>query len=165
MLQRNFGGHRYPRLAHVADRTGLEMLRALQDRSVQTNMQVYMEFTIVTLLKDGDRVVGALGYSREKGIFYVFEAKAVILATGGGGQAYEITTNSWESTGDGFSLAYHAGAELIDMEFIQFHRPGWYGPRASPASWLPREFAVRVGCCATKKAGDSCSMTSRFTAT
>jgi succinate dehydrogenase / fumarate reductase, flavoprotein subunit len=128
MLQRNFGGHRYPRLAHVADRTGLEMLRALQDRSIQTNMQVYMEFTIVTLLKDGDRVVGALGYSREKGIFYVFEAKAVIVATGGGGQAYKITSNSWESTGDGHSLAYHAGAELVDMEFIQFHPTGMVWP-------------------------------------
>jgi len=128
MLQRNFGGHRYPRLAHVADRTGLEMLRALQDRSVQTDMQVYMEFTIVTLLKDGGRVVGALGYSREKGVFYVFEAKAVILATGGGGQVYKITSNSWESTGDGFSLAYHAGAELIDMEFIQFHPTGMVWP-------------------------------------
>ncbi len=128
MLQRNFGGHRYPRLVHVADRTGLEMLRALQDRSIQTNMQVYMEFTIITLLKDGERVVGALGYSREKGIFYVFEAKAVIVATGGGGQAYKITSNSWESTGDGFSLAYHAGAELVDMEFVQFHPTGMVWP-------------------------------------
>lgn len=128
ILQRNFGGHRYPRLAHVGDRTGLEMIRTLQDHGIHQGMSVYMECTIVTLLKDGDRVVGALGYYREHGRFVVFRAKAVVLATGGIGKAYKITSNSWEYTGDGHSLAYHAGAELIDMEFIQFHPTGMVWP-------------------------------------
>ena len=128
ILQRNFGGHRYPRLAHVGDRTGLEMIRTLQDHGIHQGIDVHMEFTVVSLLKDGGRVVGVMGYEREHGRFKVFRAKAVILATGGVGRAYKITSNSWEGTGDGISLAYHAGAELIDMEFIQFHPTGMVWP-------------------------------------
>jgi succinate dehydrogenase / fumarate reductase flavoprotein subunit len=128
ILQRNFGGHRYPRLAHVGDRTGLEMIRTLQDHGIHQGMQVHMECTILSLLKDGDRVVGAFGYEREHGRFILFQAKAVVLATGGIGRAYKITSNSWEGTGDGHALAYYAGAELIDMEFIQFHPTGMVWP-------------------------------------
>jgi len=128
ILQRNFGGHRYPRLAHVGDRTGLELIRTLQDHGIHQGIEVHMEHTIVTLLKDGDRVVGAFGYDRERGRFKVFKAKAIVLATGGIGRAYRITSNSWEYTGDGQSLAYHAGAELIDMEFVQFHPTGMIWP-------------------------------------
>ena len=128
ILQRNFGGHRYPRLAHVGDRTGLELIRTLQDHGIHQGIEVYMEVTVVTLLKDGDRVIGALAYEREHGRFRVFKAKAVILATGGVGRAYKITSNSWEGTGDGHALAYRAGAELIDMEFIQFHPTGMVWP-------------------------------------
>jgi succinate dehydrogenase / fumarate reductase flavoprotein subunit len=128
ILQRNFGGHRYPRLAHVGDRTGLEMIRTLQDHGIHQGIAVYMEHTIVTLLRDSDRVVGAFGYDRERGRFKVFKAKAIVLATGGIGRAYRITSNSWEYTGDGQSLAYHAGAELIDMEFVQFHPTGMIWP-------------------------------------
>ena len=128
ILQRNFGGHRYPRLAHVGDRTGLEMIRTLQDHGIHQGIEVYMEHTIVTLLKDGERVVGAFGYDRERGRFKVFQAKAIVLATGGVGRAYRITSNSWEYTGDGQSLAYHAGAELVDMEFVQFHPTGMIWP-------------------------------------
>jgi len=128
ILQRNFGGHKYPRLAHVGDRTGLELIRTLQDHGIHQGITVHMEYTIVTLLKDGDRVVGAFGYDRERGRFKVFQAKAVVVATGGLGRAYKITTNSWEGTGDGVSLAYHAGAELRDMEFIQFHPTGMIWP-------------------------------------
>jgi succinate dehydrogenase / fumarate reductase flavoprotein subunit len=126
--QRNFGGHRYPRLAHVGDRTGLELIRTLQDHGIHQGIEVYMEVTVVSLLKDGERVVGCLAYEREHGRFRVFKAKAVILATGGVGRAYKITSNSWEGTGDGHSLGYHAGAELIDMEFIQFHPTGMVWP-------------------------------------
>jgi succinate dehydrogenase / fumarate reductase flavoprotein subunit len=128
ILQRNFGGHRYPRLAHVGDRTGLEMIRTLQDHGIHQGMDVHMECTIVSLLKDGDRVVGAFAYDRDHGRFKVFHAKAVVLATGGVGRAYQITSNSWEGTGDGHALAYHAGAELVDMEFIQFHPTGMVWP-------------------------------------
>jgi succinate dehydrogenase / fumarate reductase flavoprotein subunit len=128
ILQRNFGGHKYPRLAHVGDRTGLEMIRTLQDHGVHQGIEVHMERTILTLLKEGGRVVGAFGYDRERGRFIIFRAKAVVLATGGIGRAYKITSNSWEYTGDGHSLAYHAGAELIDMEFIQFHPTGMVWP-------------------------------------
>src|SRR4051794_40997955 len=128
ILQRNFGGHRYPRLAHVGDRTGLEMIRTLQDHGVHQGIDVHMEYTVVTLLKDGERIAGLLAYDRERGRFYVFRAKAVILSTGGLGRAYKITSNSWECTGDGHSLAYHAGAELIDMEFVQFHPTGMVWP-------------------------------------
>ena len=128
ILQRNFGGHRYPRLAHVGDRTGLELIRTLQDHGIHQGTEVYMEVTVLSLLKDGDRVVGCLAYEREHGRFRVFKAKAVILATGGLGRAYKITSNSWEGTGDGHALAYDAGAELIDMEFIQFHPTGMVWP-------------------------------------
>jgi succinate dehydrogenase / fumarate reductase flavoprotein subunit len=128
ILQRNFGGHRYPRLAHVGDRTGLEMIRTLQDHGIHQGISVYMECTIISLLKDGERISGAIGYYREKGRFVIFKAKAVVLATGGIGKAYKITSNSWEYTGDGHTLAYLAGAELIDMEFIQFHPTGMVWP-------------------------------------
>ncbi|MEO5857505.1 MAG: fumarate reductase/succinate dehydrogenase flavoprotein subunit [Pyrinomonadaceae bacterium] len=126
--QRNFGGHRYPRLAHVGDRTGLELIRTLQDHGIHQGIDVHMEVTVISLLKDGDRVVGVFAYEREHGRFRVFKAKAVILATGGVGRAYKITSNSWEGTGDGHARAYHAGAELIDMEFIQFHPTGMVWP-------------------------------------
>ena len=126
--QRNFGGHRYPRLAHVGDRTGLEIIRTLQDHGIHQGITVHMEYTIVSLLKDGDRVVGAFGYDRERGRFRIFKAKAVVVCTGGLGRAYKVTSNSWEGTGDGVSLAYHAGAELLDMEFIQFHPTGMIWP-------------------------------------
>jgi succinate dehydrogenase / fumarate reductase, flavoprotein subunit len=128
ILQRNFGGHRYPRLAHVGDRTGLELIRTLQDHGIHQGIAVHMENTIVTLLKDGDRVAGALGYDRERGRFKIFKARAIVMATGGIGRAYKITSNSWEYTGDGQSLAYHAGAELMDMEFVQFHPTGMIWP-------------------------------------
>ena len=128
ILQRNFGGHKYPRLAHVGDRTGLEMIRTLQDHGVHQGIDVYMEHTILSLLKDGDRLAGAFGYERERGRFKIFRAKAIVLATGGIGRAYKITSNSWEYTGDGHSLAYEAGAELIDMEFMQFHPTGMVWP-------------------------------------
>jgi succinate dehydrogenase / fumarate reductase flavoprotein subunit len=128
ILQRNFGGHRYPRLAHVGDRTGLEMLRTLQDHGVHQGIEVYMECTIVRLLKDGGRVAGALGYYLDRGRFVIFRAKAVVLATGGIGKAYKITSNSWDCTGDGHALAYDAGAELQDMEFVQFHPTGMIWP-------------------------------------
>jgi succinate dehydrogenase / fumarate reductase flavoprotein subunit len=128
ILQRNFGGHKYPRLAHVGDRTGLEMIRTLQDHGIHQGIEVYMEVTVIDLLKDGDRVVGCFAYEREHGRFRIFKAKAVVLATGGVGRAYKITSNSWEGTGDGHALAYRAGAELIDMEFIQFHPTGMVWP-------------------------------------
>jgi succinate dehydrogenase flavoprotein subunit len=128
ILQRNFGGHRYPRLAHVGDRTGLELIRTLQDKGVHMGMDVHMEFTVVSLLTNDGRVTGALGYERERGRFKAFTAKALVLATGGTGRAYKITSNSWEGTGDGHALAYRAGAELMDMEFIQFHPTGMIWP-------------------------------------
>ncbi len=128
ILQRNFGGHRYPRLAHVGDRTGLELIRTLQDHGVHQGIDVHMECTVLTLLKDGDRVAGAFAYDRERGRFRVFKAKAVVLATGGIGRAFKITSNSWEYTGDGHALAYHAGAALQDMEFVQFHPTGMIWP-------------------------------------
>ena len=128
ILQRNFGGHRYPRLAHVGDRTGLEMIRTLQDHGIHTGMEVHMECTVLTLLVDSGRVAGAFGYDREKGHFLLWSAKAVVVATGGIGRAYKITSNSWEYTGDGLALAYRAGAELLDMEFVQFHPTGMVWP-------------------------------------
>jgi succinate dehydrogenase / fumarate reductase flavoprotein subunit len=126
--QRNFGGHRYPRLAHVGDRTGLELIRTLQDHAVYLGITVHMEHTVIELLLDGGRAAGVLAYDRERGRFHVFSARAVVLATGGIGRAYKITSNSWEGTGDGHALAYRAGAELIDMEFIQFHPTGMVWP-------------------------------------
>src|SRR5688572_15760038 len=130
ILQRNFGGHKYPRLAHVGDRTGLEMIRTLQDYGIHRGIEVHMECTVISLLKDDGRISGAFGYERERGRFKVFQSKAVILATGGVGRAYKISSNSWEYTGDGHSLAYHAGAELIDMEFLQFHPTGMVWPQS-----------------------------------
>jgi succinate dehydrogenase / fumarate reductase flavoprotein subunit len=128
ILQRNFGGHKYPRLAHVGDRTGLEIIRTLQDHGIHQKIDVHMEFTVVTLLKEDNRISGAYGYDREKGRFKIFRAKSIVLATGGVGRAYKITSNSWEYTGDGHALAYHAGAELVDMEFLQFHPTGMVWP-------------------------------------
>src|ERR1700689_2633093 len=128
ILQRNFGGHRYPRLAHVGDRTGLEMIRTLQDHGIHLGLDVFMEYTVLTLLKADGRIAGAFGYDRERGRFHLFRAKAVVLATGGIGRAYKITSNSWEYTADGQALAYHAGAALLDMEFVQFHPTGMVWP-------------------------------------
>lgn len=128
ILQRNFGGHKYPRLAHVGDRTGLEMIRTLQDHGIHQGIDVHMEVTVIHLLKDGDRISGAVAYDRERGRFRVFHAKAIVLATGGIGRAFRITSNSWEYTGDGHALAYNAGADLVDMEFIQFHPTGMVWP-------------------------------------
>jgi succinate dehydrogenase / fumarate reductase, flavoprotein subunit len=128
ILQRDFGGHRYARLAHVGDRTGLEMIRTLQNHAVHKGIDVFMECTIIRLLKEGERIAGAFGYWRESGRFVVFQAPAVVLATGGIGKAYKITSNSWEYTGDGHALALWAGADLIDMEFVQFHPTGMVWP-------------------------------------
>jgi len=128
ILQRNFGGHRYPRLAHVGDRTGLEMIRTLQDHGIHKGIDVHMECTVLTLLRDGDRIAGAFAYDRERGRFRLFRARSVIVATGGIGRAYSITSNSWEYTGDGHALAYLAGAALQDMEFVQFHPTGMIWP-------------------------------------
>jgi len=126
--QRPFGGHRYPRLAHTGDRTGLELIRTLQDKGVHTGIQVHMECTALNVLKDGDRAAGILGYWRELGRFVLFRAKAIIFATGGGGRCWRITSNSWEYTGDGAFMAYEAGAKLKDMEFTQFHPTGMVWP-------------------------------------
>src|SRR5262245_39188381 len=126
--QRDFGGHRYARLAHVGDRTGLEMIRTLQQHAVHRGIDVFMECTVTRLLKDGDRIAGAFAYWREPGKFVIFRAPAVVLATGGIGKAYKITSNSWEYTGDGHALALWAGAELMDMEFVQFHPTGMVWP-------------------------------------
>jgi succinate dehydrogenase / fumarate reductase flavoprotein subunit len=128
ILQRAFGGHTYKRLCHVGDRTGLEMIRTLQDRGVQLGFDVYMECTVTRLLTDGGRVAGAFAYWRENGRFIVFKAKSIVIATGGIGKAWPVTSNSWEYTGDGMTLAYEAGAELMDMEFVQFHPTGMVWP-------------------------------------
>ena len=128
IMQRAFGGHTYKRLAHVGDRTGLELIRTLQDKGIHQGIDVYMECTITRLLKDGDRVCGAFGYWRETGRFVVFKAKSVILGTGGLGKCFKITSNSWEGTGDGHALGYEAGAEFVDMEFVQFHPTGMVWP-------------------------------------
>ncbi|MEE9291911.1 MAG: FAD-binding protein, partial [Acidobacteriota bacterium] len=126
--QRNFGGHRYPRLAHVGDRTGLEIIRTLQDYSIHQEMNVYMECTALELMLDGGRISGLLGYFRETGRFVLFRAPAIIVATGGGGRAWRVTSNSWEYTGDGLAMAFEAGAELMDLEFTQFHPTGMVWP-------------------------------------
>jgi len=128
ILQRNFGGHTYPRLAHVGDRTGLEMIRTLQDRGVHQGIDVFMECTMRWILKDGNRVAGCFGYWRESGRFIVFQSKAVVIATGGIGRCWDINSNSWEYTGDGHAMAHWAGADLIDMEFVQFHPTGMVWP-------------------------------------
>ena len=142
IMQRNFGGHAYPRLAHVGDRTGLEMIRTLQDHGIHQGVDVFMEYTVVTLLKDGSRIAGALAYDRERGRFHVFKAPAVVLATGGIGRAFKITSNSWEYTADGHALAYRAGAELADMEFIQFHPTGMVWPPSVRGIHRRADFAV-----------------------
>lgn len=128
IMQRAFGGHTFKRLCHVGDRTGLEMIRTLQDRGVHQGIDVYMECTVTRLLKDGDRVAGAFAYWREQGRFVVFKANSIVIATGGIGKAWKITSNSWEYAGDGMALAYEAGAELMDMEFVQFHPTGMVWP-------------------------------------
>ena len=128
ILQRAFGGHTFKRLCHVGDRTGLELIRTLQDRGVQQGIDVFMECTITRLIKDGERVAGAFGYWREQGRFVTFKAKSIVIATGGIGKAWKITSNSWEYTADGMALAYEAGAELLDMEFVQFHPTGMVWP-------------------------------------
>jgi succinate dehydrogenase / fumarate reductase flavoprotein subunit len=128
ILQRNFGGHRYPRLAHVGDRTGLEMIRTLQDHAIHRGIDVHMEVTVTALLTSEGRIAGAFGYDRERGRFRLFRARAVVLATGGVGRAFSITSNSWEYTADGHALAYQAGAELQDLEFVQFHPTGMVWP-------------------------------------
>src|SRR5205814_5094332 len=128
ILQRAFGGHTFKRLCHVGDRTGLELIRTLQDRGVELGIDVFMECTITRLLKDGDRVAGAFGYWREQGRFVAFKAKSIVIATGGIGKAWRVTSNSWEYTADGMALAYEAGAELMDMEFVQFHPTGMVWP-------------------------------------
>ena len=128
ILQRDFGGHRYARLAHVGDRTGLEMIRILQQHAVHKGIDVYMECNIQRLLTDGGVVSGAFGYWRESGKFILFKTKAVVLATGGGGKAWKVTSNSWEYTGDGVTMAMDLGADLMDMEFIQFHPTGMVWP-------------------------------------
>jgi succinate dehydrogenase / fumarate reductase flavoprotein subunit len=128
ILQRDFGGHRYARLAHVGDRTGLEMIRTLQYHAIHQGIDVYMECKVERLLRDGDRIAGAVGYWRNTGQFVLFKAKAVVLATGGIGKAWKITSNSWEYTGDGHAAALWAGADLIDMEFVQFHPTGMVWP-------------------------------------
>ncbi len=128
ILQRNFGGHRFPRLAHVGDRTGLELIRTLQDRAVHSGIDIFMEMTVIGLTKDGDRVSGCVAYDRKTGEFQAFKARAVVLATGGIGKSFRINSNSWEYTGDGHAMAYRAGADLIDMEFVQFHPTGMVWP-------------------------------------
>ncbi len=128
ILQRPFGAHTYRRLCHVGDRTGLELIRTLQDKAIHSGVEVYMEVTLTRLLTDGERVAGAFGYRREDGRFIVFRAKALVLATGGWGKVYKVTSNSWECTGDGCAMAYDAGAELMDMEMVQFHPTGMVWP-------------------------------------
>src|SRR5438309_286886 len=128
ILQRDFGGHRYARLAHVGDRTGLEMIRTLQNTAVAKDIDVFMECTLRHLLTDGERVSGAIGYWRQSGKLIAFSAKAVVLATGGVGKAWRVTSNSWEYTGDGIAMAIEAGADLIDMEMTQFHPTGMVWP-------------------------------------
>ena len=139
--QRNFGGHQFPRLAHVGDRTGLELIRTLQQKIVslqqedhartgdyESDLKVFHEFTVTELIKDGDRVAGAFGYRRPTGEYVCFHAAAVVLATGGIGKSFKVTSNSWEYTGDGHALALRAGATLINMEFVQFHPTGMVWP-------------------------------------
>ena len=159
ILQRNFGGHRYPRLAHVGDRTGLEMIRTLQDHGIHLGLDVFMEYTVVTLLKDGNRIAGAFGYDRERGRFHVFHAKAVVLATGGIGRAFKITSNSWEYSGDGHALAYNAGASLMDMEFVQFHPTGMIWPPSVRGILVTEGVRGEAGVLRTETMSASCSRT------
>ncbi len=128
MSQRAFGGHTHKRLVHIGDRTGLEMIRTLQDRTVHSNVDVFMETTVTRFLKDGDRVVGVFGYKRQTGEQLTFSCKSLVIATGGSGRIFKITSNSQDCTGDGYALAYEAGAEMVDMEFVQFHPTGMVYP-------------------------------------
>src|SRR6187401_1286215 len=139
ILQRNFGGHKYPRLAHVGDRTGLEMIRTLQDHGIHQGIEVFMEHTIISLLKADGRVIGALGYEREKGRFKIFRAKAIVLATGGIGRAFKITSNSWEYTGDGQHWLITPGHNSWIWNLYNSTLPAWFGLRAYKAYWLPKE--------------------------
>jgi succinate dehydrogenase / fumarate reductase flavoprotein subunit len=159
--QRDFGGHRYARLAHVGDRTGLEMIRTLQQRTVSLGIDVYMECTVTDLLKDGDRIAGAFGYWRESGRFIVFEAPAVILATGGIGKSWKVTSNSWEYTGDGHALALRAGATLVNMEFVQFHPTGMVWPPSVRGLLVTESVRGDGGVLRNSDGGASCSTTSR----
>ena len=164
ILQRNFGGHRYPRLAHVGDRTGLEMIRTLQDHGMHQGIDVHMEYTVIALLTDGGRVSGALAYDRERGRFNVFRSKAVVMATGGLGRAFKITSNSWEYTGDGYALAYEAGATLHGPRVhpVPPDRHGLAAERARHPRDRRRPRRRRHPA-RTKTAAGSCSMTSRTT--
>ncbi len=153
ILQRPFGGHTYKRLCHVGDRTGLELIRTLQDKGVHSGIDIFMECTITKLIKDGDKICGAFGYWRESGKFIIFKAKAVVLATGGVGKSYKITSNSWEYTADGQILAYNAGAELLDCEFIQFHPTGMIWP-PGVAGLLVTEAVRGEGGLLTNKSGE-----------
>ena len=135
ILQRNFGGHKYPRLAHVGDRTGLEMIRTLQDHGIHQGIDFLMETTVVRLLKDGDRIAGAFAYDREKGRFHLVHAKAVVLATGGIGRAFRVTSNSWEYTGDGHASRCRQAPNWSTWNSSSSTRPAWSGRRACAASW------------------------------
>ena len=161
ILQRPFGGHSHPRLAHVGDRTGLEMIRTLQDRAVAAGIQVYMECTITQLDHRTTGVTGAFGYWRTTGRPIVFPAKAVVLATGGIGRAYEVTSNSWEYSGDGQALAYDAGAELIDMEFVQFHPTGMVWPPGVRGLLVTEAVRGEGGILRNARASGSCGSTCR----
>jgi succinate dehydrogenase / fumarate reductase flavoprotein subunit len=160
ILQRDFGGHRYARLAHVGDRTGLEMIRTLQQHAVHLGIDVFMECTVNRLLKDGDRVAGVVAYWRQSGKFIVFKAPAVVLATGGIGKSYAITSNSWEYTGDGHAMALRAGADLIDMEFVQFHPTGMVWPRSVAGILVTEGVRGDGGTLRNSRASGSCSATS-----
>src|SRR4051794_20647076 len=171
--QRNFGGHEYPRLAHVGDRTGLELIRTLQQKIVSLQqddfaefgdhekyLKVFHEFAVTDLLLDGESISGAFGYYRETGALVAFSAPAVVLATGGIGKTFKVTSNSWEYTGDGHALALRAGGTLINMEFLQFHPTGMVWPPSVKGIWSPSRSGATAACCATPKAGGSCSTTS-----
>ena len=164
ILQRNFGGHKYPRLAHVGDRTGLEMIRTLQDHGIHQGIDVHMEYTVLTLLKDGDRVAGALAYDRERGRFKLFHSRAVVLATGGIGRAFKITSNSWEYTGDGQALWRMTPAPRCrTWSSFSFIRPGWCGRPVCAGFWSRKACAARAGCSKTPRGAGSCSMMCRTT--
>src|SRR5829696_6758531 len=160
ILQRDFGGHRFARLAHVGDRTGLAMIRTLQHRAVSTGVEVFMECTVMRLLTADGRIAGAVAYWRESGRLIVFRAKAVVLATGGIGKAWKVTSNSWEYTGDGHALALWAGPTWSTWSSSSSTPPAWSGRPASAASWSPRGCAATAGCYATARASGSCSTTS-----
>ncbi len=172
--QRNFGGHEYPRLAHVGDRTGLELIRTLQQKIVslqqedhketgdyESRLKVYQECTVTRVLKDGSRVSGVFAYERETGRFLVLEAPSVVIATGGIGKSFKVTSNSWEYTGDGHALALLAGAPLLNMEFVQFHPTGMVWPPSVKGILVTESVRGDGGCCcATPRASGSCSTTS-----